>query len=570
MIELRTGTAEGYISKVEPLSLSTESEVMREVVPRTLDVFLEDAYEDKTNGIKWQYWMVMLSLGVANSSDASEILCLSYILSDAQFQVSMLQNEAWKAEMLASAVFFGMLVGGLIVGVFGDWWGRHPMLMVGLVCNSIAGILSAFAQNVWQLSILRCIAGLGIGATVPPLFTLVTELSPPSKRGAFITFVASFWMVGSIFVAVAALFIMEYCQLSWRVFTVACAVPSAIGFFMVGSLVPASPRFLAINQRQDEALRGANKLALQMRYSGDIYTNEEMLYNYPSAPPQEERFAHITNTNTCVWLWKIIGVGFSDFMRSTSKVYELSLRQTTWPLQVIWFSLNFGTYGILTWINSLFVAVHLENVYFNALLFAASNLPGNLLSGFLMDRTGRTCMLVTTSLGAAASLMSFAYFAAQESSDSESLNESGIVISACVFQAFSIAAWNTIDCLTTERFPTSVRSTGMGLCAASGRVGAMLAQIINGALVGNPVRLLLVASTSLVIAAFTPFLLPTGDFANRPLEDDVDSKCSDEDDEMVRLNQIKMNGPPEGQQPYLRVRGYQQGGGVEVNNKTIV
>jgi MFS family permease len=543
---------------------STRSEMVREAPPRTLDAFLEEAYDDDTNGIKWRFWIVMLSLGVANSSDASEILCLSYILSDAQFQYSILENQAYRASMLASAVFFGMLIGGLFVGTLGDQLGRHPMLMVGLICNSVAGILSAFAANVWQLSALRCIAGLGIGATVPPLFTLVTELAPPSKRGAFITFCASFWMVGSIFVALTALVILEYWGQSWRVFAVACAIPSAVGALMVGTLVGESPRFLAIRQKQGEALRAANKLALQMRYSGELYTNTEMLYNYP-AGQQVELFAHITTTNSCAWFCEVVRIGFSDFLRSTSKLYAPQLRQTTWPLQTIWFSLNFGSYGILTWINSLFVAVHLENVYFNALLFAASNLPGNLLSGFLMDQTGRTCMLVSTSLAAAASLMSFAYFAAQESADAEALNASGIVISACSFQAFIIAAWNTIDCITSERFPTSVRSTGMGVCAASGRIGAMIAQIVNGALVGNPVRLLLVASTSLLVGAVTPFLLPSGDFSNRELEDDLDSKNSDSDEETRRLN---APGDAQSDGPYMRVRGYQNDDGVD--NKTII
>ena len=93
--------------------------------------------------------------------------------------------------------------------------------------------------------------------------------------------------------------------------------------------------------------------------------------------------------------------------------------------------------GILTWINSLFVIVHLENIYFNALLFSFSNLPGNLLSAFLMDRTGRKNMLVVSTLSAAFSLLIFAYFASDKE---DSLNTTGIVASACLFQAFSMLA----------------------------------------------------------------------------------------------------------------------------------
>lgn len=74
--------------------------------------------------------------------------------------------------MLAAAVFAGMLMGGLVVGTLGDWKGRRPMLIWGLYLNMTAGILSAMASNVFILAFLRMIAGIGIGATVPPLFTL--------------------------------------------------------------------------------------------------------------------------------------------------------------------------------------------------------------------------------------------------------------------------------------------------------------------------------------------------------------------------------------------------------------
>jgi hypothetical protein len=60
----------------------------------------------------------------------------------------------------------------------------------------------------------------------------------------------------------------------------------------------------------------------------------------------------------------------------------------------------------------------------------------------------------------------------------------------------------------------------MGVCAASGRIGAMVAQLINGALVKDPVRLLLVASATLMLGAFTPCWLP-GDMTGQPVNDDV-------------------------------------------------
>jgi MFS family permease len=377
------------------------------------------------------------------------------------------------------------------------------------------------------------ISGLGIGATVPPLFTLVTELSPPSRRGFFVTVAASFWMVGSIYVALTALLFLAQMGTSWRVFAVACALPSAAGAVLVSMLVPESPRFLALQGDTDDSLTVANQLARQMKYIGPPLTLQELLLQYPSSSTtiQHQSRPRLGTTSSICWdVLHVMRESWSDFSQSTSKLYSTQLRNTTWPLQMVWFSLSFGSYGILTWINTLFVAVHLENVYFNALLFAFSNLPGNVASALLMDRIGRSAMLIASVLAAAMSLVSFALFA-WESDDGTSINTTGVVLSACCFQAFTIAAWNTIDCMTSELFPTQVRSTGMGVCAASGRVGAMIAQFVNGALVSNPVRLLLVASFTLVLGAITPCLLPDADMTLQPLEDGLSKSDSDVDEE---------------------------------------
>mmetsp|Transcript_19492 Transcript_19492/g.28891 ORF Transcript_19492/g.28891 Transcript_19492/m.28891 type:complete len:568 (+) Transcript_19492:41-1744(+) len=540
------------------MTLQTDDAVTLDPVqdnPRTLDHFLEEAWykkgEKREPGLRslvpWQYWFTMLACGVANSSDASEILCLSYILSNKDFQKNFLQDVSWSSGFLASAVFFGMLVGGLVVGTLGDSFGRRPMLILGLLCNSVAGILSAVSSNVWQLSALRCIAGLGIGATVPPLFTLVTEISPPSQRGAFVTLCASFWMVGSIYVALVALFLLDYLRYSWRIFAVACALPSIIGAVLVGITVHESPRFLAIHQQQEEALDAINKLALRMNYKNadKLYTRSEMFYHYPTGEPVHYTYKNFT-TSSVICCITVAGEGLRDFARSTSNVYSINLWKDTLSMQAIWFSLNFGTYGILTWITSIFAVINLENMYFNALLFSAANLPGNIASAYFIDRIGRTCMLVISSLASAASLLLFAFFAEQRENSSmslsESFNVSGIVISACCFQASSISAWNTIDTMTSERFPTSIRSTGMGVCAASGRIGAMLAQIVNAALVqDSPVRILLVASFSLLVSAIVPLLCYSEDFTKKGLVDDFQHDSCQYYEEIIPISDAASN-----------------------------
>jgi MFS family permease len=151
-----------------------------------------------------------------------------------------------------------------------------------------------------------------------------------------------------------------------------------------------------------------------------------------------------------------------------------------------------------------------------------------------MDRVGRKRILVGSVMCAAMSLIAFAYVAAAANVDSSSISRQWIVAAACCFQCFTISAWNSIDVLTSELFPTSVRSTGMGMCAATGRVGAMLAQIVNGALIARPVRLLLVAALTLLLGACTPAFLPA-DKTGQPISDRMDESVGHE--RLNRANQ---------------------------------
>mmetsp|Transcript_24896 Transcript_24896/g.50986 ORF Transcript_24896/g.50986 Transcript_24896/m.50986 type:complete len:319 (+) Transcript_24896:2-958(+) len=251
---------------------------------RSIDDFLESAYHytrtthalvqrqsagdasilsDLFDHQKVSYHIIILALGLANASDASEILCLSYLLSDANFQDTILSDDGdhhVKGGIIASSVFFGMLTGGLVVGALGDALGRRPSLMFGLLTNAIAGMVSAASTNAYNLAFIRLIAGVGIGASVPPLFTMVTELSPPSRRGLFVTIVASFWMVGSLFVALVAILSFQICGWSWRIFALLCTIPSLAGAVAVWMVVPSSPRFLAKEGAHDEAVGVCNKL----------------------------------------------------------------------------------------------------------------------------------------------------------------------------------------------------------------------------------------------------------------------------------------------------------------------
>ena len=158
------------------------------------------------------------------------------------------------------------------------------------------------------------------------------------------------------------------------------------------------------------------------------------------------------------------------------------------------------------------------------------------------DRFGRNRMLVGSLIGAAGGLTGFAFLvhgngtAAENGEDDESKFNArtfGVVCFACIFQMFSIISWNTIDIMTGELFPTSVRSAGMGICTACGRFGAMFAQFVFARLMmaGNgegevaSVYVLVVAATSLLIGAGMPMFLQR-DMTMGHLQDELSEPTS--------------------------------------------
>ena len=197
-------------------------------------------------------------------------------------------------------------------------------------------------------------------------------------------------------------------------------------------------------------------------------------------------------------------------------------------LQLLWFFLSFSNYGLMTWITTIFKTIHLGNPYLDSIIFAAGGLPANILSAYFMDASGgRKVMILSMGLG---SIMLF-FFAFEVVAYSETNNISVIIVlTACLFNAFATSSWNALDIMSTETFPTDVRSTVMGYLSATGRIGAIAGQIVNAQLIDNPAVLILSSGIIMVLGTIAPFFLP--DMSGQNLQERSSDKCSDDENEL--------------------------------------
>ena len=88
------------------------------------------------------------------------------------------------AGVVGSAVFVGMLLGGLSVGFLVRRLGVRNMLMLGIGCFSLAMAGAALAHQPWALGFLRLLAGCRLGAVMPACLAM-TRQSATSRSGPF-------------------------------------------------------------------------------------------------------------------------------------------------------------------------------------------------------------------------------------------------------------------------------------------------------------------------------------------------------------------------------------------------
>jgi MFS transporter, putative metabolite:H+ symporter len=98
----------------------------------------------------------------------------------------------------------GLLIGGIIWGVWGDRLGRVSVLFGSILLYSVANILNGFVTNIEQYAVLRFLAGIGLAGELGAGVTLASELLPRQWRGLGTTFIASIGVAGAVFAVVVA------------------------------------------------------------------------------------------------------------------------------------------------------------------------------------------------------------------------------------------------------------------------------------------------------------------------------------------------------------------------------
>jgi MFS family permease len=95
----------------------------------------------------------------------------------------------------------GMLIGGILWGIWGDKKGRLSVLFGSILLYSAANIINAFVTNVSSYAIVRIIAGIGLAGELGAGITLVSETMSKENRGYGTMIIVTFGALGAVVAA---------------------------------------------------------------------------------------------------------------------------------------------------------------------------------------------------------------------------------------------------------------------------------------------------------------------------------------------------------------------------------
>lgn len=118
-----------------------------------------------------------------------------------------LLTNATAAEIKSTGIFLfniqmtGMLIGGILWGIWGDKRGRLSVLFGSILLYSAANIANAFVTTVPAYAFVRLVAGIGLAGELGAGITLVSETMSKEKRGYGTMIVVAFGVLGTVVAA---------------------------------------------------------------------------------------------------------------------------------------------------------------------------------------------------------------------------------------------------------------------------------------------------------------------------------------------------------------------------------
>lgn len=163
---------------------------------------------------------------------------------------------------------FGMLFGAFFGGRIADYLGQKKVLMLSVAIFGVFMSLTAIAPSIEVLYAARFLTGLGLGAAMPTMISVVGDEATEANRGKLNSLMYCGLPVGAIFVAGLAMLLPD---IQWQtLFLIGGLTPLALLPFMTFILKDQSKAAVA-QKRSGEAVPGmVEVLFKQQQYKNTV------------------------------------------------------------------------------------------------------------------------------------------------------------------------------------------------------------------------------------------------------------------------------------------------------------
>jgi MFS transporter, AAHS family, 4-hydroxybenzoate transporter len=368
-----------------------------------------------------------------------------------------------------SAGLFGLMVGALAFGPVADRFGRKPVLVFCALFFGIMSLLTATADSVKTLTLLRFITGLGLGGAMPNAIALTTEYAPKRARATTVMIMFCGFSLGAALGGVAAASLISH--FGWKAVFVLGGIVPILVFPFLAALLPESIRYLVV-----QGGRGERVAAILHRID-------------PGAViPADATFTVEEHKAKGFVVRQLFANGRAAFTVLIWIVFFMSL-----------LDLYFLTNWLPTIISDAGIAV--SRAALITAMYQVGGTIGTLLLGRIFDRVSPFMALAFTYLAASVFVLL--------------IGTTGTSIGALVLTVFGagfcvVGGQIGANALTANSYPTAIRSTGVGWALGIGRIGSIIGPAIAGLLLSLrwPIRqIFLVAAIPVLIAALASFFI---------------------------------------------------------------
>lgn len=390
--------------------------------------------------LRWSrfHTTIVAVLGIGWLLDAFEVNVVGSVLGVIQSVFHLTDTEAaW----VVSIWLVGIMVGAFGFGYLTDRFGRKRLFIVTLLLYSTCTILTALSPSYPFLMLFRFFTAIGVGAEYTAINSAISEFVPARSRGRINALVMNFWPVGAMLAALVNLFFINLfaASVGWRIGFAVGAIAAIFVVWMRRSL-PESPRWLLAKGRRAEAEEVMREIEAR---AGQPAGEEVVSIMIDKAAPRPF-FSQIAELLTR-YPWRVLLGCLLDLSEA------------------------FGFYGMFTFLTLAVlpeVNIPVLQVPWFYFLGNVGALAGGLIMVTVIDHVGRKITVPSFYVFAAVSAVLLA---------PATFTHNGLLVLLAFMLAnfFATGAWTSAYPTFSEIFPTHLRSTGIGLSVAVGRIGAI-------------------------------------------------------------------------------------------------